>query len=256
MNLKFFILAGTAGSGKSTLTKFFGDWLESMDIPVVRVNLDPAAEDLPYKPNIDVRDYVDVYQVMRKYKLGPNGALLVTMDILLNYVDELRKEIYRNTTPRDYVLIDTPGQLEIFAFRRGSQELIKNIVMDNRAVIGFLMDSSLLNSSLNILSFLLLANSVYLRFRLPMITVISKYDLLDNDVKSIIDSLNEDPEMINEFIYKEEVPPSDIEGLVELAMTRNYGMIPVSIHDESTFDSLFSTLQNSLGSLEDIESSI
>lgn len=256
MGPKFFIIAGTAGSGKSTLTKLFGDWLESNDIPVVRVNLDPAAEDLPYSPNVDVRDYVDVYQVMRKYKLGPNGALLVAMDILVNHSEEISREIYRNTTPRDFVLVDTPGQLEIFAFRRGSQELIKSIVLDNRASVGFLMDSVLINSSLNMISLLLLANSVYLRLRLPLITVISKYDLLSDEMKRLVDSLTEDPEMINELIYKEEPPEEGVEDLIELAISRNHGMIPVSAFDESTFESLFSALQNTIASLEDIETSI
>ncbi|MCC6009704.1 MAG: ATP/GTP-binding protein [Fervidicoccaceae archaeon] len=256
MGPKFFIIAGTAGSGKSTLTKLFGDWLESNDIPVVRVNLDPAAEDLPYTPNVDVRDYVDVYQVMRKYKLGPNGALLVSMDILVNHSEEISKEIYRNTTPRDYVLIDTPGQLEIFAFRRGSQELIKNLVLDNKATIGFLMDSSLISSSLNVISLLLLANSVYVRLRLPMITIISKYDLLNDEMKRIIDAMTEDPELINEIIYKEDVPESGIEDLIEVAISRNYGLIPVSVYDDSTFEALFSALQNSMSSIDDIETSI
>lgn len=256
MGPKFFIIAGTAGSGKSTLTKYFGDWLESSDIPVVRVNLDPAAEVLPYTPNVDVREYVDVYQVMRKFGIGPNGALLVSMDILLNYSEEISKEVFRNATPRDIVLVDTPGQLEIFAFRRGSQELIRSLIRDHPAVVGFLMDSVLMSSPLNVASLLLLATSVYLRLRLPMITLVSKYDLLDAKMKDFIDALSDNPEAIAEYLREEEAIEADVDQLVELALSRSYRILPVSVHDDATLEALFSEMQNAFGSVDDLESSI
>lgn len=41
----------------------------------VLVNLDPAAEDMYYHPQIDIRDLVSVEEVMDELHLGPNGAL-------------------------------------------------------------------------------------------------------------------------------------------------------------------------------------
>lgn len=38
------------------------------------VNLDPACKETPYPVNIDIRDTVNYKQVMKQYKLGPNGG--------------------------------------------------------------------------------------------------------------------------------------------------------------------------------------
>jgi len=47
------------------------------------INLDPGVEELPYTPQTDVREYVNVRDVMRRYGLGPNGALIKSIDTLL-----------------------------------------------------------------------------------------------------------------------------------------------------------------------------
>ncbi|HIP65006.1 MAG TPA: GTPase, partial [Pyrodictium sp.] len=60
----FIVFVGPAGSGKSHLVDAFGDWLEFNELSVARVNLDPAAEWLPYEPDVDVREYVDARKVM------------------------------------------------------------------------------------------------------------------------------------------------------------------------------------------------
>ena len=46
------------------------------------VNLDPAAEYFSYQPVVDIRDLIEVKDVMQDedLKLGPNGALLYCME--------------------------------------------------------------------------------------------------------------------------------------------------------------------------------
>ncbi|MEM1892268.1 MAG: ATP/GTP-binding protein, partial [Sulfolobales archaeon] len=86
-------IAGPAGSGKSMLTSTLALWFERFEYSVCKVNLDPAAELLPYVPDVDVRRYVNARELMLKRGLGPNGALLASMDELLNYVVEIKTEI-------------------------------------------------------------------------------------------------------------------------------------------------------------------
>ena len=64
---------GTAGSGKSTMVYAFQLWMNSQGLDCVTVNLDPGAEALQYSPDLDVRDYVDLREVMEEEDLGPNG---------------------------------------------------------------------------------------------------------------------------------------------------------------------------------------
>ena len=40
------------------------------------VNLDPAAEDFPYEPDLDIKELICLEDVMEEMGLGPNGGLI------------------------------------------------------------------------------------------------------------------------------------------------------------------------------------
>ena len=50
------IFIGSAGAGKSSLTKSFSDFLEKKGYSVFKANFDPACEYIPYKPDFDIRN--------------------------------------------------------------------------------------------------------------------------------------------------------------------------------------------------------
>lgn len=47
------------------------------------VNLDPACKETPYPVNIDIRDTVNYKQVMKQYKLGPNGGYVNYLQLMM-----------------------------------------------------------------------------------------------------------------------------------------------------------------------------
>lgn len=49
---------GMAGSGKTTLMQRFNNYFALERVPSYIVNLDPAVTEVPYEPNIDIRDTV------------------------------------------------------------------------------------------------------------------------------------------------------------------------------------------------------
>ena len=77
------------------------------------------------------------------------------------------------------MIVDTPGQIELFAFRESGPFVAKGLRADSKAVL-FLVDSMLASSPRNFLSLLLLATSVHLRMELPMLQVLSKTDISRN----------------------------------------------------------------------------
>jgi len=77
------------------------------------INLDPGVEELPYTPQIDVREYVNVRDVMRRYGLGPNGALIKSIDMLLQYKDLIKEKI--GEMDADYIMVDTRGRWSFFS---------------------------------------------------------------------------------------------------------------------------------------------
>jgi len=165
---------GTAGSGKTSLTSVLQTYLEDHQLDSIIVNLDPAVEELPYEPHVDVRDYVDTREVMRKTGLGPNGALIASIDMLLMNIEDLKEEVWSYKS--NYVIIDTPGQMELFAFRQTGPLVLKALIGDAKSAGVFLIDSSYAQQASNLLSALLLVASTYVRLKIPLVNALTKTD--------------------------------------------------------------------------------
>ena len=176
-------ITGTAGSGKSLLTSVLVPWFVEKGSNVITVNLDPGVISLPYNPDVDIRDYINIDDLMERYQLGPNGALILSADMVATRLPEIQEEI--DEIGPDYAIIDTPGQLELFAYRESGTYVVKNISADARAVI-FLFDASLVSTSTNYVSVALLAASIRLMLESPQIAVLSKRDLVGESWKSMV----------------------------------------------------------------------
>jgi len=181
--LKSIFIVGTAGSGKSLLTSKIHEYYTRNGAFSAILNLDPGVESLPYSCDIDVRDYVDIVSIMKQYDLGPNGALIMTNDLIASKIDSIQDEI--DKVSPDYLLIDTPGQIELFAYRSSGQFLVQNLRIDEKMSI-FLFDGALITSPVNFVSIALLATSIKLRLGLSAINVLTKTDLIGKKLKDIL----------------------------------------------------------------------
>ncbi len=178
-------LIGTAGSGKSLLTAALAEWLKMEKQDVATVNLDPGVLTLPYTPDVDVRDYVSVENIMRKHELGPNGALVMAADLIAEEAAEIGEEM--ESLRSDIALVDTSGQMELFAFRASGPYIAGELTREQKAVV-YLVDSVFSSNPLNYVSNMFLSAAVYNRFFIPQVHVLSKTDLLpEEDVNRIID---------------------------------------------------------------------
>jgi GTPase SAR1 family protein len=81
---------GSAGSGKSSLTGAFHGWMENQKYNTITVNLDPGIENAPYVPDVDIRDWIKLNDVMKEYGVGPNGAQIIAADLLALNIDEMK----------------------------------------------------------------------------------------------------------------------------------------------------------------------
>ncbi|NPA85513.1 MAG: GTPase [Crenarchaeota archaeon] len=246
----FIYLIGTAGSGKSSMTKTFGDWIEDHEMSVARVNLDPAVEVLPYSPDVDVRDYVNFKEILNE-GLGPNGALIKAVDLMLLHADRIRKEI--EATESNYVLIDTPGQLELFAFRRSTLELFKRVTAEDKAALLYLIDPSLFISEGSVdpysfVSALLLGTSVRARMRVPTIFVISKVDLLSDEIINTIEMWLDDPTALAASVSEVEILPKMVEAIGDAGVGE---VLFASALSEEGLDNIYAALQRALAGGED-----
>jgi len=173
--LRVVFIIGMAGSGKSLLTASLQEWLRLRDQNVVVLNADPGAQNLPYTPDVDVRTYVDIENLMSQYCLGPNGALIMATDLVGEYIEEINEEIDESGT--DLLLVDTPGQMELFAFREGGPFLSQALGSEEKAIL-YLFDAPFCRNPLNYVSNMFIATAIYSRLALPLVYALTKTDLI------------------------------------------------------------------------------
>ncbi len=197
--MKTIFISGTAGAGKSLLTSKLYEYYTKNGAFAAVLNLDPGVESLPYTCDIDVRDYVDIVSIMQQYDLGPNGALIMANDLIASKIDDIKSEV--NRVNPDYLIVDTPGQIELFAYRSSGPFLVENISSEEKTNI-FLFDGALIISPVNFVSIALLATSIRLRLNVSTINVLTKTDLIGtklNDILKWTTSLS----TLENAIYKE-----------------------------------------------------
>ncbi|HYG00181.1 MAG TPA: ATP/GTP-binding protein [Candidatus Saccharimonadales bacterium] len=177
-------ITGTAGSGKSLLTSRLLEWYHSNDVAPISINLDPGVSKLHYEPDIDVRELIDYYSIMEDYNLGPNGSLILANDLISTKVEEIQKEV-QEFNP-DYVIIDTPGQIELFAFRSSGPYFVSNFYSDTKVTL-FTMDGTLATSPISFVSLMFLSQSIKLRLNIPQINVLTKRDKIIDKLPEVLD---------------------------------------------------------------------
>lgn len=250
----FLYFVGTAGSGKTTLTYAFQQWMNLQGYDAITINLDPGVEKLNYAPDIDIREMISLSGVMEEYNLGPNGAQIVCADLLALKINEI-KEIVDGFVS-DYVLIDTPGQIELFAFREASKHIMEAIDINNSAM-AFLFDPFLSKTPSGFISQIMLSATIQFRFQVPFINVLSKADLLDEKEKDRIMNWVKQPEdLLNDAINEEASMEKQlsIELFRVLEQLGVYKMLtPVSSETMTGMEDIYNLVQQVFMGGEDLE---
>jgi len=120
---------------------------------------------------------------MQQYELGPNGAMVMANDLIASKIDDIQNQV--NQVNPDYLIVDTPGQIELFAYRSSGRFIVDNLLSDEKTNV-FLFDGSLITSPVNFVSIALLATSIRLRLNLPTINVLTKTDLIGDKLQDIL----------------------------------------------------------------------
>ena len=220
--MKFIYFVGTAGSGKSTLVKAYKDWLDTTGTESITINLDPGVDMLPYDADVDIRDWVALDEVMAEFNLGPNGAQVVASDLMAVNIGKM-KEVVDDYT-ETYALVDTPGQLELFAFRESSRTIVNAFGKEDSMVV-YLSDPMLCRSSNGFISNMVLASLVQFRLELPVINILTKIDVLTEDETDRLLNWYNDPEALYDDLLDNDSNPQTIVGSELVKALENIGII-------------------------------
>jgi len=244
---------GTAGSGKSTITGAFQEWMNAQALNAVTVNLDPGAEALPYVPEVDIREWVVLKDVMEEHGLGPNGAQILCADLVALNIKEVAEVLERLET--DYFLIDTPGQMELFTFRESSRVII-DALGHEESILAYLNDPALVKSPSGLVSSILLSATTQYRHQVPFMNLLAKSDLLSMEEISTIVKWSSDPYALNDALIEEGTTPKtllDVEFLKSMDSIGLYLLMdPVSSENFAGIEDIYDTVQQLFAGGEDL----
>ncbi|XP_037121894.1 GPN-loop GTPase 3 [Syngnathus acus] len=189
------MVMGPAGSGKSTYCARMIQHFEAMNRSVQVVNLDPAAEYFDYPVMADIRELIQVDDVMEdeSLKFGPNGGLVFCMEYFVNNFDWLEEAL--GHVEDDYILFDCPGQIELYTHLPVMKQLVEQLQQWEFRVCGvFLVDSQFMVESFKFISGVMAALSAMVSLEIPQVNIMTKMDLLSPKAKKEIEQYL-DPDM-------------------------------------------------------------
>ncbi|GAA6022897.1 hypothetical protein JCM10207_006855 [Rhodosporidiobolus poonsookiae] len=174
------IVIGMAGSGKTTFMQRVNSYLHSRNQPPYVLNLDPAVMHLPFDANIDIRDTVDYPEVMKQYNLGPNGGIMTALNLFTTKFDQVLGHVEKRAQDVDYVLLDTPGQIEIFTWSASGAIITDALASALPTVVVYIIDTPRTTAPATFMSNMLYACSILYKTRLPFLLVFNKTDVQDH----------------------------------------------------------------------------
>ena len=189
-----------AGSGKTTFMQRINAHLHQhyqanskTSSPPYVLNLDPAVRSVPFESNIDIRDSVNYKEVMKQYNLGPNGGILTSLNLFSTKIDQVMGILEKRCLPQpqsagpesksplpSHILIDTPGQIEVFVWSASGSILLSSLASAFPTVVAYIIDTPRTTENTStFMSNMLYAISILYKTKLPMILVFNKTDVKD-----------------------------------------------------------------------------
>jgi GTPase SAR1 family protein len=201
------IVLGMAGSGKTTLMKRLNAHARQHHLQPYVINMDPAVREIPYEPNIDIRDTVDYKEVMKQYALGPNGAIMTSLNLFTTKIDEVVHLLEKRSDQLDFIFADTPGQIEVFTWSASGSIISQTLATSFPTVLLYVIDTPRTTNCTTFMSNMLYACSILYKMKLPFVIAFNKIDVADhtfaqdwmNDFESFQDAMDQQPSSEQSF---------------------------------------------------------
>ncbi|RUS89784.1 hypothetical protein EGW08_002487 [Elysia chlorotica] len=174
------VVLGMAGSGKTSFVQRLTAHLHARKIPPYVINLDPAVLEVPFPANIDIRDTVNYKEIMRHYSLGPNGGIVTSLNLFATRFDQVMKFVEAKSGECKHVILDTPGQIEVFTWSASGSIITESLASTFPTVVVYVMDTPRSANPVTFMSNMLYACSILYKTKLPFVIVMNKIDIISH----------------------------------------------------------------------------
>ena len=215
------IILGMAGSGKTTFVQKLEEEIANMDKESYIINLDPAVLDTLYEPNLDIRDTVKYKEVMLSNNLGPNGAILTCLNLFSTNIDKVIS-ILESKKDLDFVVMDTPGQLEVFSWSASGKLISDSFSLIFPSILIYIIDLPRCSNPNTFSSNMLYALSIMYKMKLPLLIAFNKSDIA-KDTKVI--EWMDDYESLQNVLKKQDDYMSTFSSSLSLLLAEFYKTI-------------------------------
>ncbi|KAL8781887.1 MAG: hypothetical protein Q9203_000861 [Teloschistes exilis] len=179
------LVMGPAGAGKTTFCNALIQHLRLNKRSCFYVNLDPAAEDFSYEPDLDIKDLISLEDVMEEMSLGPNGGLIYCFEFLLQNLEFLTEKL-DPITEEYLIILDLPGQIELYTHIPVIPTLVKHLTrfggLNISLCAAYLLESTFVIDRAKFFAGTLSAMSAMIMLEIPHVNILSKMDLLKGSV--------------------------------------------------------------------------
>lgn len=112
---------------------------------------------------------------MKQYSLGPNGGIVTSLNLFSTKFDQVIELIEKAGKDHEYVVIDTPGQIEVFNWSASGAIITEALASHFPTVIVYVMDTVRNVKPVTFMSNMLYACSIlYKTNKLPMVVAMNK----------------------------------------------------------------------------------
>ena len=215
------IVLGMAGSGKTTFVQKLEEEIANKDQESYIINLDPAVMDTLYEPNLDIRDTVKYKEVMISNNLGPNGAILTCLNLFSTNIDKVIS-ILENKTDLDFIVTDTPGQLEVFSWSASGKLISDSFSLLFPSILIYIIDMPRCSNPNTFSSNMLYALSIMYKMKLPLLIAFNKVDIAKDS--KVIEWMN-DYDSLQKVLKKKDDYMSTFSSSLSLLLVEFYKTI-------------------------------
>nr|BAS01586.1 ATP/GTP binding protein [Lotharella vacuolata] len=175
------IFIGSGGSGKTSLIYLIHKLFIKKNITHILINFDPSVKFLPFIPNLDIRDTVNYERTKKNFNLGPNSAILTSLNLFVTKINQLFEICNQFNTLLKYFICDTPGQIEVFLWSVSGYIIINLLKFFFKVCIIYMIDMKQCHSLKFLMVNLLIATTISYRLKSKFLIIWNKNDENNQD---------------------------------------------------------------------------